>query len=89
MNDDLDVATEVALAMAQSTVQQAIDKARITKAELARRTGLTRPYVSAILKGSHNLTVKTMSRCLFACGYEVAFKLRSLAPTAKKGRSNR
>jgi len=33
-----------------------------------------RSFVSRMLSGSHNLTVKTMARSLAACGFEVRFE---------------
>jgi transcriptional regulator with XRE-family HTH domain len=70
---DVEVLEESALAMAQSTIQKAINEANITKADLARAMSINRSGVTRILSGSHNLTVKTMARALAACGCEVRF----------------
>jgi transcriptional regulator with XRE-family HTH domain len=71
---DLDIIEETALAMAQSTLQNAITKSGISRAEMSRRMKCNRSLVSRLLSGSHNLTVKTMARCLAVCGFEVRFE---------------
>ncbi|MGO4882190.1 MAG: helix-turn-helix domain-containing protein [Bryobacteraceae bacterium] len=71
---DLDLVEESALAAAQSTIQNAVSKTGISRAEMARRMGRDRSFVSRILNGSHNLTIKTMARSLAVCGFEVRFQ---------------
>ena len=71
---DIDVLEESALAMAQSTIQNAINESGISRAELARRMQRDRSFVSRMLTGSHNLTIKTMARSMAACGFEVRFQ---------------
>jgi transcriptional regulator with XRE-family HTH domain len=71
---DIEVLEESALAMAQSTIQDAILKAGISRSDLARRMECNRSMVSRMLSGSHNLTIKTMARALAACGFEARFQ---------------
>ena len=71
---DVEVLEESALAMAQSTIQKALNDARITKADVARGMLIGRSGVSRILSGNHNLTIKTMARALAVCGREVRFE---------------
>jgi DNA-binding phage protein len=71
---DMEVLEESALAMAQATIQNAINDVSISRADLARKMNCNRSFVSKMLSGSHNLTVKTMSRALSACGFEVRFQ---------------
>jgi hypothetical protein len=71
---DVEVLEEAALAMAQSTIQNAINDARITRAQLARKMGRPRSFVTLMLSGSHNLTIKTMARALAACEFEARFQ---------------
>ena len=71
---DMEVLEESALAMAQATIQNAINEARISRADLARSMQCNRSVVSRILSGHHNLTIKTMARALAACGSEVRFQ---------------
>ena len=60
--------------MAQSTIQKAINESGVSRSDLARRMQCHRSFVSRMLTGSHNLTVKTMARSLAACGFEVRFE---------------
>lgn len=71
---DVGVLEESALASAQSTIQNAINQVGISKADLARKMNCHRSFVSRMLSGNHNLTVKTMSRALAVCGFEVRFQ---------------
>ena len=71
---DAELLEEAALAMAQSTIQNAIDRAGISRAELARKMNRPRSFVSLMLSGRHNLTVRTMSRALTACGFGLRFQ---------------
>lgn len=71
---DIEVLEESALAMAQATIQNAINESRISRAEMARRMNCHRSFISRMLSGSHNLTVKTMARSMAACGFEVRFQ---------------
>jgi transcriptional regulator with XRE-family HTH domain len=71
---DLDIIEESALALAQSTIQNAITKSGLSRAEMARRMKRNRSLVSRLLNGSHNLTVKTMARSMAVCGFEVRFE---------------
>jgi DNA-binding phage protein len=71
---DIGVLEESALASAQSTIQNAINQGRISKAVLARKMNCHRSFVSRMLSGNHNLTIRTMSRALAACGFEVRFQ---------------
>lgn len=71
---DIGVLEESALAMAQSAIQNAINEAEISKADLARKMERPRSFVSRMLSGNHNLTIKTMSRALGACGFEIRFQ---------------
>jgi hypothetical protein len=71
---DIEVLEESALAMAQSTIQNAINESGLNRAELARRMQCDRSLVSRMLTGGHNLTIKTMARSMAACGFEVRFQ---------------
>lgn len=75
---DMEVLSESALAMAQATLQNAIDDSNISRADLARRMDSPRSFVTRMLSGSHNLTIKTMARCLAACGYEIQFGVKPI-----------
>jgi len=68
---DLDVVEESALAMAQATIYNAMSERGLKPASLAKNMKRHRAYVSRILSGSHNLTVKTFARALAASGFEL------------------
>jgi plasmid maintenance system antidote protein VapI len=76
---DLDVLDESSLAVAQATIQNAMDEAHLKSARLAEKMGRPRSYVSRMLSGRHNLTVKTFSRALAACGFRLQFATTILA----------
>src|ERR1700689_5096660 len=75
---DTNVVAETALAIAQSTICNAMKEREFSNAELARRMGSSRSFVTRMLSGSHNLTVKTLAKALAVCGFEVAFDRKPL-----------
>jgi len=72
--DDLEIVEESALAMAQSTIQNAMNRSGISRSEMARRMDCHRSFVSRMMTGDHNLTIKTMARSLAVCGFEIRFQ---------------
>jgi plasmid maintenance system antidote protein VapI len=70
---DAELIEETALAMAQATIQNAMTAAQIRRADLAAKMERPRSFVSRMLKGDHNLTIKTFARALAACGFELRF----------------
>jgi len=70
---ELAVLQESALAMAQATIQNAIDESGIKRSELAEKMGRPRSDISRMLSGSHGLTIKTFALALAACGRELRF----------------
>jgi transcriptional regulator with XRE-family HTH domain len=70
---DFSSAEGVTLAMAQSWICQAMKKAGISNAELARRLKVGRGRVTQILQ--RDMTMRTFARSLAACGYEVRFSI--------------
>ena len=58
---DADVVVETSLAMAQATIQKAMRESKIARGP-CRTIGPTRSFISKMLSGSHNLTVKTLAR---------------------------
>lgn len=71
---DLDVIEETAIALAQSSIESARLKAGLSRADLARAMGRSASYITRILKGDHNLTVRTLARALGACGVDLEFQ---------------
>lgn len=66
---------EATVTMAQSTICEAMERANVRPSELARRLQVSRPYVSKLLNGGANLTVRQLARVLWALGFEVRFTL--------------
>jgi len=65
-------AEDEAISTITSAVQDAIDKAGLTRAEIARLLGTTKSYISQVLNGSTNMTLRTLGALLWATGREVA-----------------
>src|SRR5260370_41197618 len=70
---DYRIVQETALAMAQATMQNALNQSGLKRSELADKMGRPRSFISRMLRGSHNLTVKTFALALAACGFEPSF----------------
>lgn len=70
---NLDIFEETALAVAQAEIQDAMDKSCLRRTDLAMRLGKPRSFISKILGGNHNLTIRTMARLFAACGFELRF----------------
>ena len=70
---DYRVVQETALAMAQATIQNALNESGLKRIELADKMGRPRSFISRMLRGSHNLTIKTFALALAACGFEPSF----------------
>jgi len=75
---DLEVVEESALAIAQSTMQSAMDDAGLSRSDVSGRLGKHRSFITRILGGQHNLTIKTLARFLAACGLEIDLRTRPL-----------
>ena len=69
---ELTALEETALAVAQATIQNSLEDAGLSRAELARRMGTHRSFITRMMQGDHNLTIKTLARALGACGRQVA-----------------
>lgn len=82
-NTDFESSEEMTTAMAQAIVYQAIRRAGISQAELARRLGVNRSRVTQILE--RNMTMRTFARAVAACGFELRFALAKASATAKGG----
>ena len=63
-----------------------MDEKGVSKAELARRLGRSRPYVTKLLNGSTNMTIRTIADVLFHLGYrlEVSESKLAAAPTESR-----
>jgi transcriptional regulator with XRE-family HTH domain len=59
----------------------------VTKAELARRLGKSRAYITQMLSGSANLTVRTLAEVAYALGAEVKLEAVPVEGVPKQGRA--
>lgn len=71
--DVIDRYGEMTLAMAQSQMFAAM--ANVKKKDVAKRLGVTPPYVSSLFKGDTDVTMRQFGRVLAASGFEVRFWL--------------
>jgi transcriptional regulator with XRE-family HTH domain len=65
-------AEDEAISVLTSAVQVALDDAGLSRAEIAEQLGTTRSYVSQLLNGSTNMTLKTLGALYWVAGQQVA-----------------
>jgi AraC-like DNA-binding protein len=61
-----------------------MEKEKVSRAELARRVGVKPPYVTRILRGQTNLTLKTLSDFFFALGRSVRIVDRPMSGSTSR-----
>lgn len=64
-------AQDVAMLAAASAMDKAMAAAEVSRAELARRIGRTAGFVSQVLSGSRNMTLRTLADFAYALGLQV------------------
>ena len=74
---------ENAIALANALMLGALHEAGMRRTDLARALGVSRPFVTKLLQGDHNLTVRAMARILAACGFELRFSRVKADPTER------
>jgi predicted transcriptional regulator len=72
-DSDLESLEEMSLAMAQAEMQISMDESGLKRSQLAEKLGRPKSFISRILSGNHNLTIRTMARVFGACGFEIRF----------------
>lgn len=60
------LAQERLILAAQETICEAMEQESVTRSELARRIGKTRGYVTQLLSGKRNLTMRTYADLMHA-----------------------
>jgi transcriptional regulator with XRE-family HTH domain len=65
-------AQEIGMLMAAQAVVEAMEAAHLSRAELAKRIGKSKGFVSQVLSGSRNMTMRTLGDFLWACNREIA-----------------
>ena len=71
---DVERLEEKALAVAQAAIAGAMRDAGLSQADLARNMSRPRSFITKMLRGEHNLTIRTLARALAACGFEIDLK---------------
>jgi predicted XRE-type DNA-binding protein len=61
-----------------SAIYQLMTEKNISRASLARAIHVSKPYISKILAGTENFTIKTMAALAFALGHELNISLRPI-----------
>ncbi|MCG5514335.1 helix-turn-helix domain-containing protein [Ectothiorhodospira shaposhnikovii] len=69
------VAQERLITQVTEALWQEMEEAGVNKADLAARMGTTRGYISQILSGSRNMTLRTLADICFALGKSPDFSL--------------
>jgi hypothetical protein len=64
-------AEDRAVSILTGAMLDAVEDAGITRAEIARVLGTTKSYVSQVLNGNTNMTLKTLGALLWAAGRQV------------------
>lgn len=65
-------AEDRAVSLLTRAVLDAIESAGLSRADVARALGTTKSYVSQVLNGSTNMTLKTLGALLWASGRQVS-----------------
>lgn len=59
-------------------ISEAMEKANLSKADIARVLGTSRSHITQVFSGSRNVTLGTLSDLAWACGFRAAVKLEPL-----------
>jgi len=83
------LATESLVLEATETVIELMQDQNVTKAELARRLGRSRAFVTQLLDGRANMTLKTLAEVAQALGRELSIAVKPTAASTRASRSIR
>jgi len=75
------LSVEALVAEASEVIARLMDEQNISKADLARRMNKSRAWVTQLLSGSANMTVRTLAELAYTLGAEV--KLQAQPPSWK------
>ena len=76
-------AQEVLITQATEEIWKAMEEVDVNKTELASKMGTTKGYVSQVLSGSRNMTLRTLADICFALDYQPTLRLEPKKPTLK------
>ena len=71
------VAQEMLIAETTEALWEALERAKLSKTELADRMGCTKGHVSQVLSGARNMTLRTLSDICFATGVQPKIVIES------------
>lgn len=71
------------------TLWELLEKEKISRKELAERLGKTKGFVSQLLNGGRNLTLRTVADILHVLGYKVSLTPHKIEKKEGKGTSVR
>ncbi len=77
--NDVDYITEATILDFTEMVVEKMQKTGISRAELAHKLGVSRPFVTKLLNGNPNMTIKTMASIAHALKCEMRIALRRKA----------
>jgi transcriptional regulator with XRE-family HTH domain len=69
--DQKEYAKERCIVAVTEAVGMAMERAKLTRSEVAERLGKHKSYVTRALNGAHNMTLRTLGEILWACDAEV------------------
>lgn len=69
--DQREYARERCIVALTEALAAIMEEAEISRAELAKRLGVSKAHISQVLNGSRNMTLATIADVLWACGKEV------------------
>lgn len=64
-------AQEKLIEAATELIASTMEKQGVSKAQLAERTGTSRAHITQLLRGSRNMTLRTLADIMFALGREM------------------
>lgn len=73
--DDVDFLTEKAILDFTEKIVDKMNKTGLSRAELAQKLGVSKPFVTKLLNGNPNMTIKTMVSIAHALECELNFEL--------------
>jgi transcriptional regulator with XRE-family HTH domain len=73
--DDVDFITEEKLIALNEKIVEKMSAKNITRAELAKRLGVSKPMVTKLLNGNANMTIKTMVSVANALDCDINFDI--------------
>lgn len=70
-NFDRDVEVEALASHLTDLIAQVMDRTNVTRAELARRLGVSRAHITQTLSGERNMTLRTVAEALYELGHRL------------------